>query len=288
MDKDKFVREIETLLHDNGAIKEIKTKLRSELVQILLNKKQLQVTKEVTDRDKAVNLLILEHLMQNGLWYSASILASEAEFIEPPPEIETVLTSNAGSFKRHTPAKFSHSTLNNLTRVLDNSLLNSEMKQLEGKYQQGRNLSYLSLCLNLSPPQSSRGRRGEMLKNSEQEEYSTTSNNQEIDLKMEKMTKQTNHLHSIIQHQKMQIEELQHKLSMMEDSNLLKNNPAASTSKTEINNAEAIPRHDVGDVKSYLTGVKFYLQEMENENEKVVKEYQTILNQFHSDTQQNQ
>ena len=52
--------------------------------------------------------------------------------------------------------------------------------------------------------------------------------------------------------------------------------------------AEAIPRHEVGDVKSYLTGVKFYLQEMENENEKVVKEYQTILNQFHSDTQQNQ
>ena len=100
--------------------------------------------------------------------------------------------------------------------------------------------------------------------------------------------KQTNHLHSIIQHQKIQIEELQLKLSMMEDSNLLKNNPAASTSKTEINNAEAIPRHDVGDVKSYLTGVKFYLQEMENENEKVVKEYQTILNQFHSDTQQNQ
>ena len=135
-----------------------------------------------------------------------------------------------------------------------------------------------------TPPQSSRGRRGEMLKNSEQEENST-SNNQEIELKMEKMTKQTNHLHSIIQHQKMQIEELQHKLTMMEDSNLLKNNP---TSKTEINNAEAIPRHDVGDVKSYLTGVKFYLQEMENENEKVVKEYQTILNQFHSDPQQNQ
>ena len=280
MDKDKFVREIETLLHDNGAIKEIKTKLRSELVQILLNKKQLQVTKEVTDRDKAVNLLILEHLMQNGLWYSASILASEAEFIEPPPEIETVLTSNAGSFKRHTPAKFSHSTLNNLTRVLDNSLLNSEMKQLEGKYQQGRNLSYLSLCLNVSPPQSSRGRRGEMLKNSEQEENST-SNNQEIELKMEKMTKQTNHLHSIIQHQKIQIEELQNKLSLM-DSNLLKN-PATKTENTE-----GIPRHDVGDVKSYLTGVKFYLQEMENENEKVVKEYQTILNQFHSDPQENQ
>ena len=276
MDKDKFVREIETLLHDNGAIKEIKTKLRSELVQILLNKKQLQVTKEVTDRDKAVNLLILEHLMQNGLWYSASILASEAEFIEPPPEIETVLTSNAGSFKRHTPAKFSHSTLNNLTRALDNSLLNSEMKQLEGKYQQGRNLSYLSLCLNVN-----KSSGGEKLNSGLPAESQQQENNQEIQLKMEQMNKQTNHLHSIIQHQKIQIEELQNKLSLM-DSNLLKN----PTNKTE--NTEGIPRHDVGDVKSYLTGVKFYLQEMENENEKVVKEYQTIINQFHSDTQQNQ
>ena len=284
MDKDKFVREIETLLHDNGAIKEIKTKLRSELVQILLNKKQLQVTKEVTDRDKAVNLLILEHLMQNGLWYSASILASEAEFIEPPPEIETVLTSNAGSFKRHTPAKFSHSTLNNLTRVLDNSLLNSEMKQLEGKYQQGRNLSYLSLCLNVSKSSGEKFKNSTGLPAAESQEQENNTN-QEIQLKMEQMTKQTNHLHSIIQHQKIQIEELQNKLSTM-DSNLLKNIPA--TSKTPENNAEAIPRHDVGDVKSYLTGVKFYLQEMENENEKVVKEYQTILNQFHSDPQQNQ
>ena len=70
MEKDKFVQEIETLLHDNGAIKELQTKLRSDLIQILLNKKQVQVTKEVSDRDKAINLLVLEHLMQNGLWYT--------------------------------------------------------------------------------------------------------------------------------------------------------------------------------------------------------------------------
>ena len=149
MDKDKFVQEIETLLHDNGAIKELQTKLRSDLIQILLNKKQLQVTKEISDRDKAVNLLILEHLMQNGMWYTASIMASEAEFLEPPPEIETVLTKNAGSFKRHTPARFEHSTLLNVTRALNNPVYNTEMKTLETKYLQSRNLSYLSLCMNV-------------------------------------------------------------------------------------------------------------------------------------------
>ena len=119
------------------------------MIQILLNKKQLQVTKELTDRDKALNLLILEHLMQNGLWYTASIMASEAEFLEPPPEIETVLTSNSGSFKRHTPARLEHSTLINVTRALDNPIFSSEMKTIEKTYMQSRKLSYLSACLNV-------------------------------------------------------------------------------------------------------------------------------------------
>ena len=79
----------------------------------------------------------------------ASIMASEAEFLEPPPEIETVLTKNAGSFKRHTPARFEHSTLLNVTRALNNPVYNTEMKTLETKYLQSRNLSYLSLCMNV-------------------------------------------------------------------------------------------------------------------------------------------
>ena len=76
-------------------------------------------------------------------------MASEAEFIEPPPEIETVLSKNAESFKRHTPARFEHSTLINVTRALNNSTLNTKMKTIEMKYQQSRNISYLSLCLNI-------------------------------------------------------------------------------------------------------------------------------------------
>ena len=80
MDKAEFINEIENILHENGAIKELQTKIRSELIEILLNKKQLQPCKDVTDVDKSVNLMIIEHLMQNGLWYTASIMASFFHF----------------------------------------------------------------------------------------------------------------------------------------------------------------------------------------------------------------
>ena len=77
MEKARFINEIENILYENGAIKELQTKIRSELIEILLNKRQLQPCKDVTDIDKSVNLLIIEHAMQNGLWYTASIMASE-------------------------------------------------------------------------------------------------------------------------------------------------------------------------------------------------------------------
>ena len=95
-------------------------------------------------------------------------------------------------------------------------------------------------------------------------------NQEEFESKFHLMNQQTDHLRSIIHHQKLQIEELQNKLIVM-DSKMTQ-----SKKDTE----EAVPRHDVGDVKSYLSGVKYYLQEMEKENDKIVKEYHTILDQF--------
>ena len=147
MDKDKFVAEIEQLLYENGAVKELQTKMRAELVQILLNKKQPKVTRDLSNFDKALNLLILEHLMLNGHWYSASILASEADFLEPPPEIETVTTPNAGTFKRHNPAKLERSTILNIIRALKNPGLACQTSQIELAYETNRSKSLLSLCL---------------------------------------------------------------------------------------------------------------------------------------------
>jgi len=35
--------------------------------------------------DLALNLLIVEHLMQKGLWCTASVMVSEADFLLEPP-----------------------------------------------------------------------------------------------------------------------------------------------------------------------------------------------------------
>ena len=151
MDKASFINEIENILHENGAIKELQTKIRSELIEILLNKKQLQPCKDVTDIDKSVNLLVIEHLMQNGLWYTASIMASEAEFIEPPPEIETVMTTNSGVVKRHNPAKLSHISVANVLRALENPNLSAKLSEIHTEYQACRSKSLLSFCLRKMP-----------------------------------------------------------------------------------------------------------------------------------------
>jgi hypothetical protein len=77
------------------------------------------------------------------MWYSASILASEAEFIEPPPEIETV-TSSSGTYKRHTPAKFTQKSVGNILRPFKESL---PFNEIEAGYNHNRNESLLKLCM---------------------------------------------------------------------------------------------------------------------------------------------
>ena len=83
-------------------------------------------------------------------------------------------------------------------------------------------------------------------------------NQEEFESKFHLMNQQTDHLRSIIHHQKLQIEELQNKLIVMD----------SKMTQCKKDPEESVPRHDVGDVKSYLSGVKYYLQEMEKENDR--------------------
>ena len=148
MDKEQFASEVEQLLHENGAIKELQTQLRSELIQILMNKKQPKVSRDFSDRDKTLNLLIIEHLMSKELWFTCSVLASEAEFIESPPEIETVITSGTNRrSRRHNPAKLSTASISNILRHLDIPNLSSQMGSMEDFYLKNRSKSFLDLCL---------------------------------------------------------------------------------------------------------------------------------------------
>ena len=146
MEKERFASEVEQLLHENGAIKELQTQLRSELIQILMNKKQPKVSRDISDRDKTLNLLIIEHLMSKELWFTCSVMASEASFIEPPPEIETVITRGKKT-RRHNPAKLSTASISNILKNLDNANLSAQLAALEDYYLKNRNKSMLDLCL---------------------------------------------------------------------------------------------------------------------------------------------
>ena len=137
MDPDKFSSELQTWMQESGAVKELKTRLRKEMYDLLLTKKlprdakniniknDKTTCKPVTDFDLALNLLIVEHLMQKGLWYTASVMVSEAEFIEDPPEIEVVTTAKKSpnsdkltEYKRQSPAKLSDETVAKISNCI--------------------------------------------------------------------------------------------------------------------------------------------------------------------------
>ena len=137
MDPEKFSLELQTWMQESGAVKELKTRLRKEMYDLLLTKKlprdakniniknDKTTSKPVTDFDLALNLLIVEHLMQKGLWYTASVMVSEAEFIEEPPEIEVVTTAKKSpnsdkltEYKRQSPAKLSDETVAKISNCI--------------------------------------------------------------------------------------------------------------------------------------------------------------------------
>ena len=150
MDPDKFSSELQTWMQESGAVKELRTRLRKEMYDLLLAKKVPNESKNINIRndrsskptsefDLALNLLIVEHLMQKGMWYTASVMVSEAEFLEDPPEIEVVTTAKKSpnsdklsEYKRQSPAKLSDETVSRISnqifdfdcdQLLDNVLL---------------------------------------------------------------------------------------------------------------------------------------------------------------------
>ena len=79
-------------------------------------------------------------------------MSAEAEFIEAPPEIETVTTNNQTS-RRHNPAKMSHKSILTILRALKNEDLS--LNEIENEYRAQKSKSLLNLCLqksSKSPP----------------------------------------------------------------------------------------------------------------------------------------
>ena len=292
MDKAEFINEIENILHENGAIKELQTKIRSELIEILLNKKQLQPCKDVTDVDKSVNLLIIEHLMQNGLWYTASIMASEAEFIEPPPEIETVMTTNSGVVKRHSPAKLRQMSVANVLRALDNPNLSAKLSEIHTDYQACRSKSLLSFCLRKMPVVSEQP---------EDSIYSKALHSTALHLKVKKSSQRVESpsasseaANEELAKKDVEISKLSHEIKLLRASSSAasviekecqRQRSLIDTQRKEIEDLQTkMARIDVEakvppqhlNVKTYLAGVKMNLNTLEKENEQLEEEINDV------------
>ena len=94
MEKERFVNDIKDWLYDSGAIRDLQTRLRKELIESIASKGPQKEWKRPSpskgkESDPAFNMLIMEHLMTRGLWYTASVMAKEAVFLPdlPPPQV---------------------------------------------------------------------------------------------------------------------------------------------------------------------------------------------------------
>ena len=84
MDSDRFAAELEAWMRDSGQVRNIRTRLRTDLVQAMLGKKRGGAGDKSAPAPaptRALHSLLLEHLSRSGLWYSASVLSSEADLL---------------------------------------------------------------------------------------------------------------------------------------------------------------------------------------------------------------
>ncbi len=85
MESNEFAEELETWMRDSGRIRELRTKLRADLVMAIRGKakqdEQKNKANNNSDTSKAVNSLLLEHLSRQGCWYTATVFSSEADVL---------------------------------------------------------------------------------------------------------------------------------------------------------------------------------------------------------------
>eukprot|EP00093_Oithona_nana_P002684 02684.XXX_55242_54262_1 [CDS] Oithona nana genome sequencing. len=219
-----------------------------------MNKKQPKVSKDFSDKDKTLNLLIIEHLMSKELWFTCSVMASEAEFIEPPPEIETVITGATKITKRrHNPAKLRTASISNILRNLDNPNLFSQMASLEDYYLKNRSKSFLDLCLSKEFQVSNIPIR--------------PKNTLEDDFEVPKISQRETALNTELEILKCQVANLHGIKAENEDLKAMLESQKQEIEKLRLKNhqEENEPPRVNYNVKSYLAGVKVNLEALDKE-----------------------
>ena len=163
MDPEIFSLELQAWMQESGAVKELRTRLRKEMYDLLLKKKLPKETKNInilndkkteSDSDLGMNLLIVEYLMKKGMWYTASVMVSEAEFLEDPPEIEIVTTQKKSSnstkmseHKRQSPSKLSDESIIKILNGVFNFDCKEMLQNILLSYYHQKDASVLSLML---------------------------------------------------------------------------------------------------------------------------------------------
>ena len=142
MDSHTFKSEVREWLEKSGKLKELQTKLRSDLIKGLSEKRKAkgntaEVDTPVPEAKKAINSLVLEQLILSGHWYTASVFASEATFLEDLDPLDNPQTR---------PQKFPDGTIDAVLAGLDVSrALNSD--QLRVAYYRRQDQSLLEVLL---------------------------------------------------------------------------------------------------------------------------------------------
>lgn len=82
-----FQKELHTWLEQSGAVRQLRTQVRTHLIAGLQRQHVIRPpdTANIGPRERALNHLILERLMNGGHWLTASVWASEAQFLSTIP-----------------------------------------------------------------------------------------------------------------------------------------------------------------------------------------------------------
>ncbi len=143
MDSSVFAEELEKWMRDSGKVKEMRTKLRADLVEAIRgrrgpdnNRSNSSTSAPLTSR--ALNSLFLEHLLRCGMWYTASVFSSEGEFL---------LDSGIKSASAPGDSKLSDEDISRLLSALDLDGLARESEALRVDYYRRRGASLVECLL---------------------------------------------------------------------------------------------------------------------------------------------
>ena len=148
MDRETFVSQVKDWLIESGAVRQLQTKLRSDLIEAITksedNRLKIRTKGNIrcSPEDGTLNTLLIEHLMTRGLWYSSSVMANEADFAPwQPPNIEETVVVGSGQSSQQHPVKMTDEQISGIL----NGMEALDVDHISSQYFRQRRASILDL-----------------------------------------------------------------------------------------------------------------------------------------------